>query len=97
MLRNFIHLPEHRSRLVFDFDSAVVTVFGHREHAAEVNATLLDEGRLPLLNTQPAPHSGGKCGDEGTPQPTPRANLPSRQAERSEKPPPEGGGSGNGL
>ena len=72
MLRNFIHLHEHRSRLIFDLDSAVVTVFGHREHAAEVNAILLDEGHLPLLNTQPAPHPGGKCGDEGTPQPTPR-------------------------
>lgn len=33
LLQNFIHLPEHRSRLIFDLDSTVVTVFGHQEHA----------------------------------------------------------------
>jgi len=33
LLRHFIHLPEHRSRLIFDLDSSVVTVFGHQEHA----------------------------------------------------------------
>ncbi len=59
MLRDFIHLSEHRSCLIFDLDSAVVTVFGHRGHAAEVNATLVDKGRLPLLDTQPAPQPGG--------------------------------------
>lgn len=34
LLQNFIHLPDHRSRLVFDLDSTVVTVFGHQERAA---------------------------------------------------------------
>ena len=30
LLQNFVHLPEHRSRLIFDLDSTVVTVFdGH--------------------------------------------------------------------
>ena len=35
LLQNFIHLPEHRSRLVFDLDSTVVTTFG-RQDGAEV-------------------------------------------------------------
>jgi hypothetical protein len=34
LLQNFIHLPEHRSRLIFDLDSTVVTVFGRQEQAA---------------------------------------------------------------
>lgn len=34
LLQNFIHLPDHRSRLIFDLDSSVVTVFGHQENAA---------------------------------------------------------------
>jgi hypothetical protein len=34
LLQNFIHLPTHRSRMIFDLDSTVVTVFGHQEHAA---------------------------------------------------------------
>ncbi len=29
-----IHLPAHRSRLIFDLDSTVVTVFGKQEDAA---------------------------------------------------------------
>ena len=33
LLQNFIHLPNHRSRLIFDLDSSVVTVFGRQEHA----------------------------------------------------------------
>jgi len=32
--QNFIHLPDHRSRLIFDLDSTVVTVFGRQEQAA---------------------------------------------------------------
>jgi hypothetical protein len=28
LLQSFAHLPEHRSRLIFDLDSSVVTVFG---------------------------------------------------------------------
>src|SRR5439155_2841463 len=31
LLQNVIHLPDHRSRLIFDLDSTVVTVFGHQE------------------------------------------------------------------
>jgi len=34
LLRRFIHRPEHRSRLILDLDSTVVTVFGHQEGAA---------------------------------------------------------------
>src|ERR1700680_2035676 len=35
LLQNFIHLPAHRSRLILDLDSSVVTVFG-RQQKAEV-------------------------------------------------------------
>ena len=31
LLRQFIHKPEHRSRLILDLDSTVVTVFGGQE------------------------------------------------------------------
>ena len=34
LLKRFIHLPERRSRLIFDLDSTVLTVFGHQEGAA---------------------------------------------------------------
>src|SRR5213594_1910775 len=34
LLQKFIHLPDHRSRLIFDLDSTVVTLFGRQEHAA---------------------------------------------------------------
>ena len=33
LLQDFIHLPEHRSRLILDLDSTVVTVFGRQEGA----------------------------------------------------------------
>jgi hypothetical protein len=33
LLQHFIHQPEHRSRLIFDLDSTVVTVFGHQDGA----------------------------------------------------------------
>ncbi len=33
LLQHFIHLPDHRSRLIFDLDSTVVTVFGHQDGA----------------------------------------------------------------
>lgn len=32
-LQRFIHLPAHRSRLILDLDSTVLTVFGHQEGA----------------------------------------------------------------
>jgi hypothetical protein len=35
LLQSFIHRPDHRSRLIFDLDSTVVTVFG-RQQKAEV-------------------------------------------------------------
>lgn len=34
LLQHFVHLPDHRSRLIFDLDSTVVTVFGRQEQAA---------------------------------------------------------------
>jgi hypothetical protein len=33
LLQRFIHLPEHRSRLILDLDSTVLTSFGHQEGA----------------------------------------------------------------
>ena len=33
LLQNFIHLPTHRSRLILDLDSTVITVFGRQEKA----------------------------------------------------------------
>lgn len=33
LLRRFIHRPHHRSRLILDLDSTVLTVFGHQEGA----------------------------------------------------------------
>jgi len=33
LLQHFIHWPEHRSRLIFDLDSTIVTVFGHQDGA----------------------------------------------------------------
>jgi Transposase DDE domain group 1 len=34
LLQYFVHRPDHRSRLIFDLDSSVVTVFGRQENAA---------------------------------------------------------------
>jgi hypothetical protein len=34
LLQNFIHLPDHRSRVILDLDSTVVTVFGRQEQTA---------------------------------------------------------------
>jgi hypothetical protein len=33
LLQKFIHMPDHRSRLIFDLDSSVVTVFGRQQNA----------------------------------------------------------------
>ena len=33
LLQTFIHMPNHRSRLILDLDSTVVTVFGRQENA----------------------------------------------------------------
>lgn len=51
LLRRFIHLPKHRSRLIFDLDSSVLTVFGHQE-GAEVGYNPRNRGKRsydPLL------------------------------------------------
>jgi hypothetical protein len=51
LLERFIHLPEHRSRLIFDLDSSVVTSFGHQE-GAEVGYNPRHRGKRsydPLL------------------------------------------------
>jgi hypothetical protein len=34
LLQEFIHRPQHRSRLILDLDSTVLTVFGHQEGTA---------------------------------------------------------------
>src|SRR5438552_9469109 len=34
LLQHFIHRPDHRSRLILDLDSTVLTVFGHQERAS---------------------------------------------------------------
>jgi hypothetical protein len=54
LLQKFIHVPEHRSRLIFDLDSTVVTVFGHQD-GAEVGYNPRDRGKRsynPLLCTE---------------------------------------------
>lgn len=33
LLQHFVHLPDRRSRLIFDLDSTMVTVFGHQDGA----------------------------------------------------------------
>ena len=33
LLQKLVHLPDHRSRLIFDLDSTVLTLFGHQEGA----------------------------------------------------------------
>jgi hypothetical protein len=51
LLRQFIHQPEHRSRLILDLDSTVVTVFG-RQEGAEVGCNPRCRGKRsydPLL------------------------------------------------
>jgi hypothetical protein len=51
LLQRFIHLPDHRSRLLFDLDSTVVTSFGHQE-GAEVGYNPRHRGKRsydPLL------------------------------------------------
>jgi hypothetical protein len=51
LLQKFIHVPEHRSRLIFDLDSTVVTVFGNQD-GAEVGYNPRDRGKRsynPLL------------------------------------------------
>ena len=54
LLQRFIHLPEHRSRLLLDLDSTVVTSFGHQE-GAEVGYNPRYRGKRsddPLLGVE---------------------------------------------
>ena len=46
LLQRFIHLPEHRSRLLFDLDSTVLALFGHQE-GAEVGYNPRYRGKRP--------------------------------------------------
>jgi hypothetical protein len=51
LLQHFIHRPDHRSRLILDLDSTVLTVFGHQE-GAEVGYNPRNRGKrsyAPLL------------------------------------------------
>jgi len=72
LLQRFIHLPEHRSRLIFDLDSSVLTVFGHQE-GAEVGYNPRYRGKRsydPLLcveeNSSFLWDVELRCGDAGT-------------------------------
>jgi Transposase DDE domain group 1 len=72
LLQKFIHVPEHRSRLIFDLDSTVVTVFGHQE-GAEVGYNPRYRGKRsynPLLcieaNSSYLWDTGLRAGNTGT-------------------------------
>jgi len=72
LLQRFIHLPEHRSRLIFDLDSTVVPSFGHQE-GAEVGYNPRYRGKRsydPLLcveeNSSFLWDVELRCGDAGT-------------------------------
>ena len=72
LLQHFIHRPEHRSRLILDLDSTVVTVFGHQE-GAEVGYNPRYRGKRsydPLLcleaNSSFLWDTELRCGDAGT-------------------------------
>jgi hypothetical protein len=54
LLQAFIQLPDHRSRLIFDLDSTVLTVYGHQD-GAEVGYNPRARGKRsynPLLCTE---------------------------------------------
>jgi hypothetical protein len=72
LLQDFIRQPEHRSRLILDLDSTVVTVFGHQE-GAEVGYNPRYRGKRsydPLLcleaNSSFLWDTELRCGDAGT-------------------------------
>lgn len=72
LLQEFIHRPEHRSRLILDLDSTVVTVFG-RQEGAEVGYNPRYRGKRsydPLLclesNSSFLWDTELRCGDAGT-------------------------------
>src|SRR6516165_11796439 len=69
LLQNFIHLPDHRSRWIFDLDSRVVTVFGRQEHAEVLSrqtfvpSTMVHGSQLLLsLGYRTAPGQRGHLG-----------------------------------
>jgi len=72
LLQHFIHQPEHRSRLILDLDSTVVTVFGFQE-GAEVGYNPRYRGKRsydPLLcleaNSSFLWDTELRCGNAGT-------------------------------
>jgi hypothetical protein len=72
LLQQFIHQPDHRSRLILDLDSTVVTVFGEQE-GAEVGYNPRYRGKRsydPLLcleaNSSFLWDTELRCGDAGT-------------------------------
>jgi hypothetical protein len=70
LLQSFIHRPDHRSRLIFDLDSTVVTVFG-RQQKAEVGYNPVIGASVPTIRYcvwKPTPPICGipNCG-QGTP------------------------------
>lgn len=72
LLQHFIHQPAHRSRLILDLDSTVVTVFG-RQEGAEVGYNPRYRGKRsydPLLcfeaNSSFLWDTELRCGDAGT-------------------------------
>ena len=49
LLQHFIHLPNHRSRLIFDLDSSVVTVFGRQEMPRSATIPVIGASALTTL------------------------------------------------
>ena len=74
LLQTFIHLPDHRSRLIFDLDSTVVTVFGHRTGLRLATTRDIAENVLitpccawkPTLPTSGTPSSVAATREPGT-------------------------------
>ena len=61
LLQKSIHLPEHSSRLIFDLDITVMTVFGHQD-GAEVGYNTRHRGKRsynPMLCMEANPHTSG--------------------------------------
>ena len=77
LLQTFIHLPDHRSRLIFDLDSTVVTVFGHQDGAEVGYNRAIAENVLithccvwkPTLPTSGTPSSVAATLEPGTAPP----------------------------
>ena len=78
LLQSFIHLPDHRSRLIFDLDSTVLTVFGHQDGAEVASFRGIAENALithccawkPTLPTSGTPSSVAATLEPGTAPPS---------------------------